>query len=49
MVSNHLNRAVGLLSAAALGLAGCATPIAGPSGNYASAIGTAPVTANPTP
>ncbi|MDO8321864.1 MAG: holdfast anchoring protein HfaB [Phenylobacterium sp.] len=49
MVSNHLYRALGLLSAAALGLAGCATPIAGPSGNYASAIGTAPVTANPTP
>ncbi|MDO9248861.1 MAG: holdfast anchoring protein HfaB, partial [Phenylobacterium sp.] len=49
MASNHLYRALGLLSAAALGLAGCATPIAGPSGNYASAIGTAPVTANPTP
>ncbi|MES2344055.1 MAG: transcriptional regulator, partial [Pseudomonadota bacterium] len=49
MVSNPLQRVAGALSAAALGLAGCATPVAGPSGNYSRAIGTAPVTANPTP
>ncbi|WP_421932231.1 holdfast anchoring protein HfaB [Phenylobacterium sp.] len=49
MVSNPLHRVAGVLSAAALGLAGCATPVAGPSGNYSRAIGTAPVTANPTP
>ncbi len=42
-------RAAALLSAASLALAGCATPVAGPSGNYARSIGTAPVTANPTP
>lgn len=49
MVSSSLQRVAGALSAAALGLAGCATPVAGPSGNYSRAIGTAPVTANPTP
>ncbi|HEY9219107.1 MAG TPA: holdfast anchoring protein HfaB [Phenylobacterium sp.] len=37
------------MSACGLALAGCATPIAGPGGNYAIPIGTAPVTANPTP
>ncbi|MEM9938511.1 MAG: holdfast anchoring protein HfaB [Pseudomonadota bacterium] len=39
--------------AAALGaailLAGCVSPVAGPNGNYATPIGSAPVTANPTP
>ena len=30
-------------------LTGCVSPIAGQSGNYAKPIGTAPVTANPTP
>ena len=35
--------------AAALGLSGCVSPSAGPSGNYAHAIGNAPVTPNPTP
>jgi len=49
VVSNSLHRVAGALSAAALGLAGCATPVAGPSGNYSRAIGNAPVTANPTP
>ena len=49
MVSSPFYRVAGLLSAAALGLAGCATPVAGPSGNYARSIGTAAVTANPTP
>ncbi len=38
-----------LLAAASLVLSGCATTAAGPSGNYSSAIGSAPVTANPTP
>ncbi len=33
----------------ALTLAGCVTPVAGSSGLYASPIGNAPVTANPTP
>lgn len=36
------------LSAAFLA-AGCVTPVAGPSGQYAKPIGNAPVTANPTP
>ncbi len=35
--------------ASALLAAGCISPIAGPSGNYASTIGGSPVTANPTP
>jgi curli biogenesis system outer membrane secretion channel CsgG len=35
--------------AMALGLAGCVSPVAGPSGLYARPIGNAPVTANPTP
>ena len=30
-------------------LAGCVSPIAGPGGNYTTPIGSAPVTANPTP
>lgn len=38
-----------LLSAASLALSACATPSAGSSGLYAQPIGTAPVTANPTP
>ena len=42
-------RVVGLLAAASLGLTGCATPSAGSSGNYATPMGSAPVTANPTP
>ncbi len=37
------------LAACSLVLAGCATPVAGPSGLYAHAIGDAPVTSNPTP
>jgi curli biogenesis system outer membrane secretion channel CsgG len=36
-------------AAGALALQGCITPYAGSSGNYASPIGDAPVTANPTP
>lgn len=42
-------RAGALLSACALVLSACATPVAGPDGVYANPIGTAPVTANPTP
>ena len=33
---------------AAMTLAGCVSPVAGPGGNYATPIGNAPVTANPT-
>ncbi len=36
-------------AACSLLLAGCATPVAGPSGLYAHPIGDAPVTSNPTP
>jgi curli production assembly/transport component CsgG/holdfast attachment protein HfaB len=36
-------------AASALALTGCITPYAGSTGNYASPIGDAPVTANPTP
>ena len=43
------SRAVAMAGVAAVTLAGCVSPIAGPGGNYASPIGDAPVTANPTP
>ncbi|WP_374575477.1 holdfast anchoring protein HfaB [Phenylobacterium sp.] len=49
MVSNRLGRTAALVSAAAMALAGCASPSAGPNGNYARPAGNAPVTANPTP
>ena len=42
-------RALAAVTAAALSLAGCVSPSAGPSGLYATPIGNAPVTANPTP
>lgn len=43
-------RRLALASAAlALTLAGCVSPVAGPNGMYASPIGNAPVTPNPTP
>ena len=42
-------KAPALLSAAAMALAGCVSPVAGPSGLYATPIGNAPVTPNPTP
>ena len=48
MLSNRMVRAAALV-AAAMGLAGCATPVAGPGGNYARPIGNGAVTANPTP
>lgn len=38
-----------LAGAGVLALAGCVSPVAGPSGLYAQPIGNAPVTANPTP
>lgn len=37
------------IAASCLGAAGCVTPFAGANGLYASPIGNAPVTANPTP
>jgi curli biogenesis system outer membrane secretion channel CsgG len=37
------------VSASAMLLSGCAMPVAGPNGLYATPIGSAPVTANPTP
>ena len=49
MVSNRVFRAAALVSVASLALAGCVSPVAGPSGNYAHPIGNATVTANPTP
>lgn len=42
-------RATSLLAASALVLSGCVSPTAGPNGKYATPIGNAPVTANPTP
>ena len=42
-------KATAAVSAVALLVSGCAMPVAGPNGLYAQPIGTAPVTANPTP
>ncbi|CAN5290527.1 holdfast anchoring protein HfaB [soil metagenome] len=42
-------RAIGMACAAATLLAGCVSPVAGSNGLYATPIGNAPVTANPTP
>lgn len=42
-------RVIALLSAASLGLSACSTPKLGSNGNYATPMGRAPVTANPTP
>ena len=39
----------GAVISAAFLAAGCVSPVAGPSGQYAKPIGNAPVTANPTP
>ncbi len=38
-----------LATAGAMAVSGCVSPVAGPSGNYATPIGSAPVTVNPTP
>ena len=42
-------RAIAMVTACAVALGGCVSPVAGPSGRYAAPIGDAPVTANPTP
>lgn len=42
-------RSCGVALASSMLLTGCITPVAGPSGQYTSPIGNAPVTANPTP
>ena len=42
-------KATAAVSAIALLVSGCASPVAGPNGLYAQPIGNAPVTANPTP
>jgi curli production assembly/transport component CsgG/holdfast attachment protein HfaB len=42
-------RALVLVGAAGAALGGCVSPTAGPGGKYASPIGNAPVTSNPTP
>lgn len=49
MIRRTLIRSVAGAAASALLLAGCVSPTAGPSGLYATPIGNAPVTANPTP
>ena len=49
MSRRHLIKGGAAASAVALLLAGCVSPVAGPSGQYATPIGNAPVTANPTP
>ncbi len=43
------SKVLALAGGASVALAGCISPVAGPGGNYASPIGDAPVTANPTP
>ncbi|MEQ8557119.1 MAG: holdfast anchoring protein HfaB [Henriciella sp.] len=43
------NGAIAFALSAAFLAAGCVTPVAGPSGQYAKPIGNAPVTPNPTP
>ncbi|MDO1558300.1 holdfast anchoring protein HfaB [Brevundimonas sp. 2R-24] len=50
MPASKITRAaLAAVTAGALTLSGCASPVAGPSGLYASPIGNAPVTSNPTP
>jgi curli biogenesis system outer membrane secretion channel CsgG len=48
-VNKRFFRTAALLGAASMTLAACATPVAGPGGQYATPIGNAPVTVNPTP
>jgi curli production assembly/transport component CsgG/holdfast attachment protein HfaB len=45
----RLRTGAALVALGSAALAGCATPAPGPDGNYARPIGSAPVTANPTP
>lgn len=49
MANKRLFKAAALMSVAALALSACAVPVAGSNGTYASPVGTATVTANPTP
>jgi len=52
MLNNYFRtgkRLAALLTSAGLVLSACASPIAGPSGQYATPVGNAPVTVNPTP
>ena len=49
MTTRRVSRTALALAASALTLSACATPVAGPGGNYSRPIGGAPVTANPTP
>ena len=49
MTTRRISRTALALAASALTLSACATPVAGPGGNYSRPIGGAPVTANPTP
>ena len=37
------------ITACAMALSACVSPVAGPSGNYTHPMGDAPVTSNPTP
>ena len=47
--ANMPKKFAALFTAGVIGLAGCASPVAGPGGNYASPIGNSAVTPNPTP
>ena len=49
MATFRRSKVLALVGAASVALSGCISPVAGPGGNYASPIGDAPVTANPTP
>lgn len=49
MTTRRISRTALVLAVSALTLSACATPVAGPGGNYSRPIGGAPVTANPTP
>ena len=42
-------KTIALVSACAMALSACVSPVAGPAGRYAEPIGDAPVTSNPTP
>ncbi len=43
------SRVLAMAGAASVALSGCVSPVAGPNGQYATPIGDAPVTPNPTP
>jgi holdfast attachment protein HfaB len=48
-MATRFTRTAALLGVAAIALSACATPVAGPGGNYARTIGNSSVTVNPTP